>query len=399
MAAKPLACEIHPPAPLAPRLREQWMLDPSVDYLNHGCFGARPRAVFEAQGRYREAFEQRPIEALERQRDVRLNQAKSAVGGFVGMQPANFGFVTNVTEGLNALLRSLRLQPGDELVTTNHVYNAIRNCMSHLASRHEARYVEVEVPLPLQGPEQVIAAIEAALTSRTRLVVVDHVTSPTAVRFPVREILDVCASRSIDVAIDGAHAPGMIDLDVESLGAAYYGANLHKWVCAPVGAAFLWVRPDRQDGIHPTTISHFLGEGLAAEFAWQGTRDISPWLCVADAIAFLGELGWDHVRRHNHEMATWVQAMLCEQWKVEPCSPLDGSMLGSMVAVQLPGEASRLGTPETIQSKLNDAFRIEVPIFEWSGRPYIRPSCQVYNDAEQYLRLADAVRQLIQAES
>ncbi len=385
----------EPPAPLGPALLAHWVLDPAVTFLNHGCFGATPRVVLEAQTAWRERLERDPIELLDRRRNALLHEAREAVGRFVGADADDLGFVTNATGGVCAVLRSLPLHAGDELVTTNHVYNAVRQTMRYVARGADAGYVEVELKLPVTGPDPVVDALAAALTDRTRLVVIDHITSPTAVVLPVERIVQICSERGIDVLVDGAHAPGMIDLDVEGLGAAYYTGNLHKWVCAPKGTAFLWVRRDRQPGIHPNTISHFLDEGLAAEFAWQGTRDISGWLCAADAIAFMTQLGWDRVRRHNHELAVWVQAMLSRRLGVGASTPLDGSMLGAMATVALPDEARRFETVESLQGRLYDDHRIEIPVIDWDGRWWIRASCQVYNTTDQYERLADVVTDLL----
>ncbi len=418
---------LHPPKPLRENLAAEFALDPSIAFLNHGSFGARPRQILESQNKRRAEFEARPIEWLDRRRHDMIEAAKQKLGSFIGMTPANFGFVTNATGGINAVLRSLTFNPGDELLTTNHVYNAVRKTMKYLAAKVPgggAKYIEVAVPFPVASPEQIIRAIESAITPRTRILVVDHITSPTAVIFPIKQIIDLCTSRNVDVIIDGAHAPGMIPLNVEELGAAYYAGNLHKWTCAPLGSAFLWVRPDKQTangGIHPTTISHFLDENFINEFNWQGTRDITPWLCIQDSLAwFEGPgLGWDRVMKHNHQMAVWVQQMLCDRWQVEPSTPMrqtettcDAPMIGSMTTVLLPSQAklhARFADFQACRQAIYDQHRIEVPVVEFpmsqanpkspggsiSGNWYVRPCCQIYNTPEQYERLATAVLDLI----
>jgi isopenicillin-N epimerase len=385
-----------PPEALGSDLRSLWDLDPDVVFLNHGSFGATPRAVLETQTAWRRRLEANPVEFLDRRLKSRLEEARGIVGRFVGAGGEDLGFVTNATGGSNAVLRSLSFAPGDELVTTDHVYNAIRLTMRHVARRTDARVIEVEIPLPIRSADDIVEPIATALTDRTRLVVIDHVTSPTAVVFPVERIVGLCAERGIDVLIDGAHAPGMLDLDIERLGAAYFTGNLHKWVCGPKGAAFLRVRPDRQPGIHPNTISHFLDNGLPAEFDWQGTRDVTAWLGAADAIEYMDRtLGWDRIRRHNHELAVWVQTLLCERWGVEPGTPLDGSLLGSMVTVALPsGFPQRFETTQALQARLFEKHRIEIPVIEWAQRWWIRASAQVYNTPDQYELLADAVMRL-----
>lgn len=398
----PLTPDLRPPTPLGNDIASQWALDPSIAFLNHGCFGARRREVVAAQAAIRDQYEARPIEWLERRRASMLANARHALGDFIGASPPNLGFVTNATGAINAVLRSLRFERGEELLTTNHVYNAVRLTMRYLAQRAGATFIEVPVPLPLGSPQDLFDAITAVITPRTRLLVVDHVASPTSIIFPIERLIEWCAERGIDVLVDGAHAPGMLPLNLERLGAvagAYYAGNLHKWVCAPSGAGFLWVRPDKQKGIHPSTVSHFFDQGLATEFEWQGTRDITPWLCVEHAIktmeAYPG--GWTAVMRHNHQMAVWVQSMLCERWGVEPASPLDGSMIGSMVTVALPDQMrlrERYAKPEALQSVLYERYRIEAPVIDWSGGWWTRACCQVYNVPEHYERLADAVAEL-----
>jgi isopenicillin-N epimerase len=385
---------MNAPALFAIDVPSKWALDPAIAFLNHGSFGARPRAILATQDRLRAEFEASPIEFLHRTRNSRIDQAKAALGRFLGMSLSNFGFVTNATGGINAVLRSLKFNPGDELLTTNHVYNAVRMTMKFVAQQWKATYIEIDVPLPLRSPQQIVQAIEMAITPHTKLLVIDHISSPTAVIFPLEELIALGERHGVDVLIDGAHAPGMLPLNVEAQDAAYYAGNLHKWLCAPVGAAFLWVRPDKQKGIHPLTISHFLDQGFAAEWYWQATRDITPWLCVPEAIAFFDDLGPDRVQKHNHDLAVWVQQMLCEKWSVEPATPLDGSMIGSMATVQLPAQdrlKARFGDIEAMNRALYHQHRIEVPVVDWGNRWWVRPCCHVYNRAEQYDRLAEAV--------
>jgi isopenicillin-N epimerase len=380
-------------------MKSLWMLDPAVSFLNHGSFGARLRSVVEAQEEWRRRFEARPVEFLDREAIALHDDAKRAVGTFLGMSPERFGFITNATDGVNAVLRSIRIEPGDELVTINHAYPAVRCAMRFFAERAGARYIEAIVPTPVRAPESIVESIASILSDRTHLVIVDEITSPTALRLPVQRILELCDDRGIDVLIDGAHAPGMLEVDVESLNPAYYTGNLHKWIGAPPGAAFLWVRDDRIGEIHPTVISLKLGEGFVEEFRWQGTRDISPWLAAVDAInamdELLGEESWPRIRAHNHAMATWAQHLLARAWEVEPISPRDGSMLGSMCAVPLPERARRFESKEALQARIRDEHRIEAPVTECGDRWFIRASCQVYNTADEYERLAGAVRAVL----
>ena len=307
------------------------------------------------------------------------------------MRPGDFGLVTNATEGVNAVLHSLRFTAGDELLTTTHVYNAVRQAMKFTCARSGAGYREVDLPATVRSPADIADVVVGALSDRTRLLVIDHVTSPTALVFPVERIAAACAEGGVDLLIDGAHAPGMVPLDVGRIGAAYYAGNLHKWAFAPRGAAFLWVRPDRRGQIHPAVISHHYGEGFCREFSWQGTRDFSAWLAVPRALQFTADLGGDAVREHNHAMAAWAHRLLCERLRVpQPLSPLDGSMLGSMAAVPLPERLAQIGEPEldALQQRLYSEHRIEMPLTRLAGRLLLRVSCQVFNTPGQYERAA-----------
>jgi isopenicillin-N epimerase len=378
--------------PLGSNLRTQWALG-ELTFLNHGSFGAVPRAVLAVQSDWRARIEADPIEIIGRRREGLLEGAKRPVGERFGMRPDDFGFVTNATEGVNAVLRSLDLRPGDELLTTNHVYHAVRQTMKLAARRVGATCREVQVPLPATSNQALADAVVGGLSDRTRLVVIDHVTSPTALVFPVGEIVRRCRARGVDVLIDGAHAPGMLPLDVTSLGAAYYAANLHKWCLCPKGTAFIWTSPAHQADVHPTVISHGLDSGYAKEFDWQGTRDLSAWLSAPAALAFLGEFGWDAVLAHNHAMAAWAHRMLVDRWHVEPVTPLDGSLLGSMATVRLPGRLATLdgAAMAALQQRLHDEYRVEVPLIDWPGGAMLRVSCQLYNTPADYERLGDVI--------
>ncbi|MGA1056650.1 MAG: aminotransferase class V-fold PLP-dependent enzyme [Phycisphaerales bacterium] len=395
MAASPIAA---PPDILTPAERVdpgRWLLDPTITFLNHGSFGARTRSILDRQQVWRDRVEARPIEMLGRRVRELLAPSKEAVASFVGADPEGLGFVTNATEAVNAALRSVPWRRGDRIVTTDHVYHAVRQTLRRLAHEHGLELVEVPVPLPLRSDEEVLAAIEPWIASPTRLVLVDHVTSATAIRFPVESIVSHCRERSIEVIVDGAHAPGMIDLDVASLDPDHYAANLHKWVCAPLGTAFLWSSRRVRDRVHPNVTSHFYREGFGSEFDWQGTRDISGWIVAKDAIEDLAPVGWDRIRAHNHALATWAHAMLVEQLDVEPMSPLDGSLLGSMAVVEVPTRlAERFDRPEDLQKAILDLHSIELPVIDWGGRRFVRISAMVHNRPHQYERLAEAIRSM-----
>lgn len=387
---------LQPPAPISAEIRSEWLLDPKIAFLNHGSFGAVPKCVLVEQTRWRMRIEAEPVELLGRRAATLLEQARQPVGHWLGMGPNDFGLVTNATDGINAVLQSLAFKPGDELLTTTHVYNAVRQAMTHAAGHAGASYREIDIPLPIQSSSQIADRVISGLTPATRLLVVDHITSPTAIVFPVEQIAAECRRCNVELLIDGAHAPGMLPLNVTSLGATYYAGNLHKWACAPKGSGFLWVRHVRQPDVHPLVVSHYLGEGFEREFGWQGTRDMSGWLAIPRALEFMSAIGWEKIMAHNHAMAAWVQQMLCEAWDVEPITPVDGSLLGSMATVALPGALSELteSAAATVQQELYDAYRIEAPLMRWGGRTYVRPCCQIYNMPEEYERLASAIKQM-----
>lgn len=364
--------------------------------LNHGSFGAVPRVVFKAHTDWRLRIEADPIEMIVREGAELIENAKASVGAFLGMKPNDFGLVTNATEGINCILRSLDFEAGDELVTTSHVYNAVRNAMKFVCRESGAVYREIELAVPVASGDVIADRILEALTPRTKLVVIDHITSPTALIFPIERIIAECNARGIETMIDGAHGPGMVPIDIDRLGATYYAGNLHKWACCPKGCAFLWVRPDRQSRIHPVVISHFLDQGMLKEFGWQGTRDFAAWFAIPAAMEFMAGIGWERIMTHNHALAVWVNQMLCARWKVESVGPADGSLLGSMATVLLPKPLDGISQAEgeALQRRLHDEKRIEVPTMNFSGRTYVRPCCQIYNTGEEYVRLGEAIADL-----
>ncbi|MFK7961059.1 MAG: aminotransferase class V-fold PLP-dependent enzyme [Phycisphaerales bacterium] len=389
--------ELEPPASLPAGQLDRWMLDPRITYLNHGSFGARLRTVNEAQAAHRRELEARPVAYLDRERDERSLDRRERVGRFLGMDPSCFGFVVNASDGINAVLRSLAWRSGDEILTTSHVYNAVRQTLGWLAATQDVVPIEASVELPVSGPRAIVDAITARLTDRTRMILVDHVTSESALVQPIEEIVRLARRRGIPVFVDGAHAPGMLDLDVTSVGADYYVGNLHKWVSAPLGSAFLHVAGATADGpppVHPTVISHFHGEPMATEFAWQGTRDVSAYMTVPDAIRAMADVcpdaGWAGVRSHNNQLLAWAEDRLCRRWQVDPVAP--AAMRGSMATIELPARLSkRFDAPSDLKRSVYDEDGIEVPFMEIAGRWYLRISAQVYNRPDDYERLADAI--------
>ena len=391
---------------MASPLAEHWSLDPSADFLNHGSFGACPIPVLDHQARLRDSLEADPVRFMTEELEPLIDKATLALATFIGSDPADVVPVPNATGGVSAVLRSLRFEPGDELLTTDHAYNACRNALEFVAARAGAKVVVADIPYPIESPHQVTEAVLAAVTPRTALAMLDHVTSDTALVFPIAELVNALQERGIDTLVDGAHGPGMVPLAVEELGAAYYTGNCHKWLCAPKGAAFLHVRPDRQAGIVPPVISHGANSTRTDRsqfqlmFQWTGTADATAFLAVPTALEFMGGLvggGWPEVMATNRSLVLAGRDTVCNALGVDPAAP--DEMIGSMAAIPLP--PSETATPPDLQARdpLETALAadhgIRVPITRpWEPMRSLRLSAQMYNDLDQYRRLARTLTSL-----
>ncbi len=384
-----------------------WSLDPDVTFLNHGSFGACPRPVLEAQARLREQLEREPVRFFVREFEALLDGARNQVAEFIGAAPDQLAFVPNATTGVNSVLRSLQFESGDELLTTDLEYNACRNALDFIADRVSARVVVAKIPFPIDSPDQVVEAVMERVSPRTRLALLDHVTSQTGLVFPIQQLAHQLAERNVDTLIDGAHAPGMVPLNLREIGATYYTGNCHKWLCAPKGAAFLYVRSDRHSAIRPLTISHGANSPrtersrFQLEFDWTGTDDPTAYLCVPEAIRFMGSLlpgGWSELMARNRDMVLTARQLLCEALGVlPPCPP---EMIGSIAVVPMPVRASDIVETKLIpplQDALFERFGIEVPVISRSAAPkqLIRISAQLYNTREQYEYLGRALMELL----
>ena len=368
--------------------RSEWLLDPDFAFLNHGSFGATPRAVLEEQDRWRGCMERHPTGFMLYELPAALRASVDRLAAFIGACGTDLAFVENATAGCNAVLQSLPLARGDEILVTDHGYAAVRNAAEHAAVRAGARVVEAKVPFPVYDPQQIVEAVAGCIGSRTRLAILDHVTSPTAIVYPVRELVALCRARGVRVLVDGAHAPGMLPLDVPSIGADWYVGNCHKWLMAPKGSGFLWAAA-RDVTLHPPVISHGYGQGLPAEFDWIGTRDPTAWLATPAAIDFHAALGGPVLMRRNTELARGVAALLADRWRTAR-GAADG-LTGSMAAIRVPiaGDATQERALE-VQSFLFRERRIEVPVVAFGNALWVRVSAQAYNTLADYERLADA---------
>jgi isopenicillin-N epimerase len=386
-----------------------WLLDPEVVFLNHGSFGSCPRVVLEKQGEWQRRLERQPLRFFVRELESCLDSARAALASFVGAEADNLSFVVNATAGVNTVLRSLRWELGDELLVTNQEYNACRNALNFAAGVAGVRVVEAPVPFPLRSADEVVAAVLERVTPRTRLALIDHVTSQTGLVMPIEPIVRELAARGVDTLVDGAHAPGMVPLDMRRLGAAYYTGNCHKWLCTPKGAAFLHVRRDRQEGIRPLSISHGANSArrdrsrFRIEFDWMGTWDPSAWLSVPAAMDFMAARlpgGWPAVMARNRALALAGRRVLANALGV--ALPCPDEMIGALASLPLPDSKDTLQPPlflDPLQDALLEKHNIEVPIIPWPAHPrrLLRISAQLYNSLPQYEKLATVMKRAIVA--
>ena len=386
--------------------RSPWLLERDVSYLNHGSFGACPDPVLEAQRVWRERLEAHPVRFLDRELERHLDEARHRVGAFLGADPDGLAFVPNATTGVSTVLGSLRFRAGDELLAGDHEYNATLNALRAAAARDGARVVIVPLPFPIRDPSQAVEAYLNAVTDRTRFALVSHVTSPSALVLPVEAIVRELDRRGVDTLVDAAHAPGMIEVDVGRLGAAYWTGDGHKWLCAPRGSGILHVRADLRDRIHPLVVSHGANAERAhrprfrLEFDWPGTVDPTPHLSLPAAIRYVGGIhddGWSGLMAANRTLARHARDALCAALGVPAPAPDD--MLGAMAAVPLPGLAATAPAAERLQADLRDEDGIEVPVIPFPvaaarddgvgpSQLLVRVSAQVYNRPEEYDALA-----------
>ena len=372
-------------------LRPLWHLDPDCHFLNHGSFGATPRHVLAAQHAWRLKMERQPVHFMGSELPQALRGAAARLAEFLGTTQHRIALVENATGAVNAVLRSIRWNHGDEIVLANHAYPAVRNTVDYLARRHGLLVKQAQIPFPLQDPQQLVQAYCDAITPRTRLAIVDHVFSPLALVTPLEPIVEHCQRQGVAVLVDGAHGPGMLDLELDALGADWYTGNCHKWLFAPKGSAFLYAGPGAEQPLHPCVISNFHGAGFPAEFDWQGTRDYSGWLAIPAALDFLQAFGAQRYRDWLREQARQAAAMLCERWAVELPAPAEA--FAAMVTLPWPGtEEGTVENARRCHDRLWSEHRVEVPVLPINGRLWLRISAQIYNEASDFEALAQALR-------
>ena len=375
-------------------------LEPGAVYLNHGTVGVTPLAVMRARSAILDEIERHPARFMIRElmtlgmsappEEPRLRRAAERVGAFLGVAGDGVAFVDNATSAINAVLRSIALAAGDEILVHDHAYGGVVRAIAFHARERGATMTRFALPFPARAPEEFVAALERAITPRTRLALLDHVGSETALVMPLAAMAAACRSRGVAVLVDGAHAPGAIDLRIEALGVDWYAANLHKWAFAPRGCGVLWAAPHRRDALHPAVISWGITHAdWLQEFDWTGTRDPTPWLCAPAAIDFLeNELGAEAMRAHNHALAWRGAVRLAARWQRPWHAP--ESMVGCMAAVPLPRRLDGADA-QRVRDALWFEHGIEVAVLARDGALSARVSAQVYNDDDDLERLGAAV--------
>ena len=379
-------------------IKEQFLLDQDVIFLNHGSYGATPRPVFDAYQDWQRRLERQPVLFLGREFNGLIYEARQALGRYLNADADDLVYIPNATHGANIIARSLNLKSGDEILTTNHEYGACDFTWEFVCRQAGARYIRQSIPLPVPTPEEIVERFLAGITPQTKAIYLSHITSSTALRLPVEQICQEARAKGVLSILDAAHSPGQISLDLQQLGADVVFGNCHKWMLAPKGSAFLYVRREIQKIVQPLIVSW--GYEAAPEFTtgsrfvdllqWTGTKDPAAALTVPAAIRFMEENNWEEVRYHSHQLLQQALARICDLTGLHPAYPLDSDFYSQMAVAPLPP-----CDPAALKRRLYDEYRIEVPITEWQGKQFIRISIQAYNDPNDVEMLLHALSLLL----
>tara|TARA_B110000003_G_scaffold210581_1_gene209540 strand:- start:27 stop:1223 length:1197 start_codon:yes stop_codon:yes gene_type:complete len=386
--------------PKKSEISKYWKLDEKTIFLNHGSYGATPTIVLDEQKRWQLLLEKDPVKFFEDIAPKALIESRKAIASLVNCDHDDLALIENATSGVNIILRSLKFEEGDEIIVPNHAYQACRNTIDYVADKWGAVVVTCEIPFPIQENEVIIDNIMKCVTEKTKLALIDTVTSPTGLLMPFEELVGLLESKGVNVLLDAAHGIGMISLDIEKIGASYTTSNCHKWLCAPKGSAFLHVKKDLQSLIHPLTISHGMTTPLGDstrfrhEFDWTGTRDISAWCVLPFVIYELSKIvgmSWNEIMEHNRKLVIKGRKIICEKLDIKPQCP--ENMLSSIATIKISSKqvsTNDLYEPDPLHIKLLEDYNIQVPVWSWpnpQGR-YIRISAQIYNNEDEYKYLA-----------
>jgi isopenicillin-N epimerase len=367
----------------------QFELAPELVHLNHGSYGAVPRTVAAEQDRWRRHIERDPTSFFSFELPDVLRQSAGHVANRFGGRADDWVFCENATSAINGVLSSLTLEPGDEIVTTSHAYGAVLKAMGSWAARRGAAVVVAELPIYLQNDDQVVEAVSAALGPRSRLLIVDHITSATAMVLPVRRIVEDAHKMGIPVLVDGAHAPGHLPLDVPAIGADWYTGNAHKWLFAPRGCGLLWTDPARQAATLPAILSHGTDSGYTAAFDWIGTRDVTPWLCFEAAAKAHDAFGSTALMEDNRLLALAGAETVAESLGATASAP--PQMRAAMAALSFGDAPSDPHAATGMRRTLVQRYGVVLPVYAFAGKIWLRISAQIYNRIDDYRRCAEAV--------
>jgi isopenicillin-N epimerase len=374
------------PIALGAAIRHEWGLDPDFLTVNHGSYGATPLCVRAEQDRWRQRMEAQPTRFFSLELPGALREAAAVLARFLNVGSGDVAFIPNATTGANAVLRSMGFASGDEVLHVSHVYNAVRNTIGYVAGQTGAKVIEVELPFPRPEPAAILRNIERAITKRTRIAVIDHITSPSGLVLPAEEIIRLCHAAGVPVLIDGAHGAGQVALDLRALDPDWYVGTCHKWLCAPKGCGFLYARADRRAELHPVTISHGYGQGFTTEFDWTGTMDPSAYLSLPASIAFVERLGGAALRERNRQLAADAATLLAHAL---------GTEVGALAAMR--GSMGLVRLPIGVEAKRSEAVRVrhalqaagtDAPVHPLAGAMWLRLSAYAYNEIGDYERLA-----------
>jgi isopenicillin-N epimerase len=400
----PLTLSMPASAPPAAALRQEFLFDPDVVFLNHGSFGATPEQVFAEYGRWQRELERQPVEFLGRRAEDLLDGARAAMAAYLGCARDDLVFVPNATTGINVVAKSLALEPGDEVVGTDLEYGACERSWEWLCQQRGARYVKAHAPLPLTSPDEVVEAIFAAVTPRTRAIFLSHVTSGTALRLPIETVGQRAREAGILTVVDGAHAVGQWPVDLDAIGVDLYASNFHKWLCAPKGSGFLYAHPDQQQWLESPIVSWGWVDGndhhrpqsqFVSRNQIQGTRDIAAFLSAPAAVAYQEARDWETVRERCHALAVEARdriAALSALPQIAPVESWDGyRWFRQMAVAPLPHGIDG----KSLKRRLYDEYRVEAPITSWNDQPFIRISFQGYNTRDDLEALMVALEDLL----
>lgn len=379
-------------------LKESFLLDPNITFLNHGSYGATPRPVLEAYQNWQLRLETQPVLFLGRELDGLLKEARQVLGAYLNAPADDLVYVPNATYGANLIARSLELEPDDEILTTDHEYGACDYTWEFICGKTGARYIHQPIPLPVHSAQEIMAAFWAGVTARTKAIYLSHITSPTALRLPVEAICQRARAAGILTIVDAAHSPGQIPVDLQAMGADIVFGNCHKWMLAPKGAGFLYARPEIQPLIHPLVVSwgyrptpeSTTGSRFLDLLQWTGTKDPAAALTVPAAIGFMNDHHWEEVRVRCHRLLRGAMERICALTDLPPCYPLDSDFYSQMGIAPLP-RADLVA----LKARLYDEYKIEVPLIEWQDRQFIRVSVQGYNTQDDIESLVSALKVLL----